>query len=108
MLDAKQSIQLNSELFSNYKNHNTLKGLIGISPGGAITFVSQLYTGSISEREIVMRSGFLDLPFDKNGSSAQMPFKDVIKTQEISGLRIHVECAINKSKIFIFLTESYH
>ena len=42
------SLQLNGELFSNYKNHTTLKGLIGISPGGAITFISQLYTGSVS------------------------------------------------------------
>lgn len=37
------SLHLNGELFSNYKHHTTLKGLIGISPGGAITFISQLY-----------------------------------------------------------------
>ena len=48
--------------------HTTLKGLFGISPGGAITFISQLYTGSVSDREIVRRSGFLDLPFDDKGS----------------------------------------
>ena len=57
------SLHLNGELFSNYKHRTTLKGLIGISPGGAITFISQLYTGSISDREIVIRSGLLDLPF---------------------------------------------
>jgi len=62
------SLQLNGELFSSYKNHTTLKGLIGISPSGAVTFVSSLYTGSISDREIVQRSGFLDLPFDDNDS----------------------------------------
>ena len=33
------SLQLNGELFSNYKHHTTLKGLIGISPRGAITFI---------------------------------------------------------------------
>ena len=60
-----KSLRLNSELFSSYKNHTTLKGLIGISPGGAITFISQLYTGHISDREIVTRSGFLNLPFDR-------------------------------------------
>lgn len=43
------SLQLNGELFSNYKHHTTLKSLIGISPGGAITFISQLYTQSISD-----------------------------------------------------------
>ena len=104
-----------------------LKGLIGISPGGAITFISQLYTGSISDREIVVRSGLLDLPLqdgdsvmaDKGftiedllplgvslnippflGSSNQMPAQDVVRTQEIASLRIHVERAINKIKNF--------
>ena len=35
------SLLLNSELFSAYKNHTTLKGLVGISPSGANTFISQ-------------------------------------------------------------------
>ena len=54
---------LNSELFSLYKNYVTLKGLVGITPIGAVTFISQLYTGNISDREIVTRSGLslLDL-----------------------------------------------
>lgn len=121
------SLHLNGELFNNYKNHTTLKSLVGISPGGAITFISQLYTGSISDREIVIRSGFLDLPFsngdsvmaDKGftiedllplgvslnippflGGSNQMAAKDVVKTQEIASLRIHIERAINKIKNF--------
>ena len=101
------SLLLNSELFSSYKNHTTLKGLIPISPAGHISFISQLYTGSISDREITERSGFLDLPFDDNdsvmedkgftiqdlqpvgvflnippilGSSSHMPAEDVVKT----------------------------
>ena len=41
---------LNSELFSSYKNNATLKCLVGITPGGAISFVSQLYTGHITDR----------------------------------------------------------
>ena len=121
------SLQLNGEPFSSYKHHTTLKGLVGISPGGATTFVSQLYTGSISDREIVRRSGLLDLPFqDKDsvmadkgftiadllplgvslnlppflGGSSQMPAEDVVKTQEIASLRIHIERAINKIKNF--------
>ena len=62
------SLHLNGELFSNYKHHTTLKGLIGISPRGAITLISQLYTGSISDREIVVRSELLDLPFQEKRS----------------------------------------
>lgn len=63
-----KSLRLNNELFSSYKIHTTLKGLVGISPGGAITFISQLYTGHISDREIVTRSGFLNLLFDRGDS----------------------------------------
>ena len=52
------SLRLNSKLFSFYKNHTTLKALVGITPGGALSFVSQLYTGHISDREIVLCSDF--------------------------------------------------
>ena len=38
----------------------TYKGLIGTSPSGSVTFISQLFDGSISDREIVSRSGFLE------------------------------------------------
>ena len=96
-------------------------------PGGAVTFISQLYTGSISDREIVRRSGFLNLPFDDKDSimadkgftiqdllplgvslnlppfleaSSQMAAEDVVKTQELASLRIRVERAINKIKNF--------
>ena len=47
--------------FSNYKNHNTYKGLIGISPSGAVVFMSDLYPGSISDKQLTKRCGILDL-----------------------------------------------
>ena len=37
--------------FSSYKNHNTLKALIAITPTGAICFVSDLYSGNISDKK---------------------------------------------------------
>ena len=118
------SLQLNGELFSTYKNHTTLKGLVGISPGGAVTFTSELHTGSISDREIVKRIGFLNLPFDDQdcimankgftiqdllplgvnlnlppflGASSTQMGVDVEK-QEIASFWIHVERAIHKIK----------
>ena len=45
------SLVLHSETHSSYKSHTTFKGLIGISPSGHITFISQLSAGSISDRE---------------------------------------------------------
>lgn len=126
--EMPSSLLLNSELFSSYKNHVTLKGLVSISPSGAITFISQLYTGSISDQEIVIRSGFLSQKFENGdtvmadkgfqiadilplgvklnippflGANTQMSAEDVVQTQQIAGLRIHVEKAINKIKNFL-------
>ena len=45
--------------FSMFKNHNTLKSLIGISGDGAITFVSTLEGGSISDRDLTAKSGIV-------------------------------------------------
>ena len=51
--------ELQQLTFSNYKNHNTYKGLVGISPSGAVILVSDLYPGSISDKELTRRSGLL-------------------------------------------------
>ena len=43
--------ELQQLTFSSYKkNYKTYKGLIGISPSGAVIFVSDLYPGSISDK----------------------------------------------------------
>ena len=39
-------------------SHTTMKGLIGITPNGGVSFASELHCGSISDPEIVEKSGF--------------------------------------------------
>ena len=127
-VEMPSSLVLKSQTYSNYKSANTLKGLVGISPSGSITFISQLYTGSISDREITERCGILKMPFQAGDSlmadkgfdiqdlldpisvklnmppflhmQDQMPVQDVLETQQIAAERIHVERAINKIKNF--------
>ena len=63
------SLAIQSSLFSHYKHHVTYKGLVGIAPSGAITFVGELFDGSISDAEIVKRSGILQKEFWEDGDS---------------------------------------
>ena len=60
-VETPSSLLLQSQLYSSYKSNTTLKSLIGISPHGAITFVSSLHLGAISDKEITRCSGILDL-----------------------------------------------
>ena len=46
--------------FSTYKNTNTLKALVVITPSGSVCFSSDLYGGCISDKEITSKSGFID------------------------------------------------
>ncbi|XP_056022093.1 uncharacterized protein LOC130054979 [Ostrea edulis] len=49
-----------SRTWSNYKSKNTFKALVGITPNGAFSFISDLWSGNISDRCITEKSGFLD------------------------------------------------
>ena len=119
--------------FSNYKNTNTYKVLIGISPSEIITFVSKLYAGSISDKELTRCSGIMDLlqpgdsvmadrgfdiqdeltlrgvrltipPFLKGKS--QLSESELVETR-IAAVRIHVERAMERIKNFHILIELY-
>ncbi|XP_077557921.1 uncharacterized protein LOC144173312 [Haemaphysalis longicornis] len=125
--EVPSSFVLQSETYSNYKSANTFKGLVGVSPDGTLTFVSGLFTGCVSDRELVKCSGLLSRPFDKGdvvmadkgftikdllepiGVHLNMPpflrngqfsEDDVAKTEEIASLRIHVERRIQRIKSF--------
>ena len=54
-------MSVQSLTYSSYKHHNTFKGLIGICPTGAVTFISQLYVGSISDQALTRDCGILEL-----------------------------------------------
>lgn len=47
-------------LYSNYKSKHTLKLLLGVSPCGVITFVSKLYGGRASDKEMFIQSGLIN------------------------------------------------
>ena len=55
---SPSSLNTQSCPYSSYKSHVTYKDLVRIAPSGAVIFVSQLYGGLVSDKEIVNKSGF--------------------------------------------------
>lgn len=45
-IDRPSNLLARAQTFSNYKHHNTVNVLIGITPQGTITFVSEAWGGS--------------------------------------------------------------
>ena len=129
-IDRHYNLQSRARTWSTYKHHHTLKALIGITPYGCVSFVSKVYGGRISDKEITQKSGFYDLlehgdevmadrgftisselakvgctlvmpPFVRGHK--QLPGIVVERSRQLSALRIHVERAIGRIKKFSIL-----
>nr|XP_037872963.1 uncharacterized protein LOC101736528 isoform X2 [Bombyx mori] len=116
--------------FSSYKHKNTLKFLVGASPGGLLTYVSNGYAGSASDRQIVERSkllqicdsgdsimadrGFnvqdlfaskgisINIPSFLKGKS-QIPGVQLKIDQKLASQRVHIERLIGLTKTYLIL-----
>ena len=128
-IERPSSCRGQSATFSSYKNHNTAKGLIGISPSGYPSFVSSLYAGRTSDKKITKDCGILDLlePGDQvmadrgfdiesdlpSGVTLNIPpfldgkdqlsLEEELTTRKIASVRVHVERAIARIKNYRIL-----
>ena len=120
----------NSILYSNYKGRHTYKALVACTPGGTVSFISNVCGGDMSDVEVVRRSSLLDkvnrgdkIMADKGFSNrddflmkgADLIVPEILRkdTQftstknivnaEISNARIHVERVIGRMKDFKIL-----
>ena len=107
--------------WSSYKHHNTVKVLLGTTPQGVISYVSEIWGGRVSDKHITAHCGILDkiIPgdviladrgFDIADSVGvmqgclhiqaftkgknQLSALDVHETRKIANVRIHVERVI--------------
>ena len=61
-IKIERPFNLNSraQTWSSYKHSNTMKYLIGITPAGAVSFLSHGWGDRVSHKEIILKSSFLD------------------------------------------------
>ncbi|KAK3922589.1 Putative transposase for insertion sequence element IS112 [Frankliniella fusca] len=130
-LERSSNLQQQSNTFSDYKHCNTGKVLIGISCYRGVSFVSSCFEGRISDKEIVLKSGLMDIlekgdtvmadrgfrleeemknigvtlikPPDKPRKSAHLTARQEIQTKSIASVRIYVEHVIGKIKDWLIL-----
>ena len=119
-IDRPSSLAARAMTWSSYKHHNTVKFLIGITPGGSISFISNAWGGRSSDKHITQNCSILErlLPNDVladrgfdisvdvglscarvvmpafKGRRAQLSGLDVVDSRKIASCRIHVERVI--------------
>jgi len=126
-IQSPSSMYLRSEFYSYYEGRTTLKCLIGVTPGRAVSFVSSLYAGSVSDKHITHVSGLLDLlesgdvvMADKGfliadmlaehncsldiphflAAGGQFSTTQAVENKHIANVRLHVERANRRFKEF--------
>ena len=118
--------------FSSYKNRNTLKAVVGCSPGDLVSYISPAFGGSTSDRQFVESTALPKL-FDPNDEvmsdkgfnvedmfipyqvtvniptffkkKNRLPNSTVLSDRKIASKRVHVERVIGLAKTYKILTQ---
>ena len=59
-IETTKNLELQSATWSEYTHHNTIKFLICVAPNSSIIWISDCYSGLISDKALIKESGFLD------------------------------------------------
>ena len=65
--ERPQDFMARAQTYSNYKHHNTVKCLIGITPKGVISYILKGWRGRVSDKHLTENCGILNnlLPGDQ-------------------------------------------
>ena len=130
-IETPKDPKLQTCTYSTYKHHNTAKFLISCAPNSCITYISCIYGGRASDKQISLCSGFLDLHDDYDAilankgfniseecalrrlilhippglrGQSQMSVANAIRTKKVVKLRILIEQVIRRLKTFRILS----
>lgn len=129
-IERPSNLTAKAQTWSAYRHSNTIKYLIGITPAGAVSFLSSGWGGKVSDNEITLRSGFIDklsqgdviladrgfliqkelasrgailkIPAIMKGKK-QLSAREVDTSRELCHVRIYVEHVIGRLKKFKIL-----
>lgn len=129
--ETPSSVGAHKQFHSNYKHHTTVKFLVGMNTGGAITYISEMFGGRSSDKFITNQSvdllnelnagekvmadrGFtiqsdlpegvkLVIPSFKHKDKSQFSKQELQQNKKISEARVHIERAIRRIKQFQIL-----
>ncbi len=132
-MEKPGSVLLQALTWSSYKNTNTIKFLISVTPNGIITYISIGYSGRITDEAITIAGGFLeelsqrapvtvlaDRGFKRIeeqllkigcklvrppsvSTDVQPKVEEVYFSRRVSGIRIHVERVIRRVREFRYV-----
>lgn len=133
-IDRPSNLKARAQTYSSYKHHNTVKYLIGITPQGSVSFISEGWGGRVSDKHLTENSGLLNnlLPGDTVLADRGFDIKDSVglycatvtlpaftkgkkqlsgieveQTRRIANIRIHVERVIgNLRQKYSFLSNT--
>ena len=121
--EDSSTLLLKSQSYRDYKSSYTHKGLIGLAPNGTVIFASRLMAHSLSDTELLVKSGILqlcekgdavlvdvdfvigDVCTEKGIKMYHSPYKngepyteasEVVSVEEIARLRTHVDPVIKR------------
>lgn len=129
--ETPSSLGAHKQFHSNYKHHSTVKFLVGINTGGAITYISDMHGGRSSDKfitngahdllnglnageKVMADRGFtiqdnlpagvqLIIPSFKHKDKSQFSRRELQTNKKISEARVHIERAIRRIKQFQIL-----
>ena len=124
-IEKPSDVNAQSVTWSNYKHRNTIKAMVCITPRGVVSYVSDAYGGSASDRMIIERSELLNKGMFQKGDSimadrgiivqdlfanndvqvnipsflkgkSQLDAQEVVHDRRVASKRIHIERVIGQ------------